>query len=86
MENVNLQLKDPAASFSDSGQTLNFREVLSFPRTEKVTAAIKTGLVRTVPATSILLAGDENLDKVQPTEVETLEVGEEKEVKPSKRK
>lgn len=78
MENVNIQLKDPSATFSDSGQTLKFREVLSFPRTEKVTAAIKTGVVRTVR--------DENLEKVQPIDVETLEVGEEKEVKPSKRK
>lgn len=79
MENVNLQLKDPSATFSDSGQTLNFREVLSFPKTEKVRTALKTGVVRMVR--------DENLESVpQVSEVETTTETKTEEVKPSKRK
>ncbi len=78
MENVNLQLKDPSASFSDSGQTLNFRDTLSFPKTEKVRTALKTGVVRMVR--------DENLDKVVVSEVETTTETKTEEVKPSKRK
>ncbi len=74
MENVNLQLKDPSATFSDSGQTLKFREVLSFPKTEKVRTALKTGVVRAMR--------DENLEKVVVSEPETTI----EEVKPSKRK
>ena len=78
MENVNLQLKDPSATFSDSGQTLNFREVVSFPKTEKVRTALKTGVVRMVR--------DENLEKVVVSEVETTTETKTEEVKPSKRK
>ncbi len=73
MDNVNLQLKDPSAIFSDSGQTLKFREVLSFPKTEKVRTALKTGVVRMLPPETVV------------AEVETTEIATE-DVKPSKRK
>ena len=78
MENVNLQLKDPSATFSDSGQTLNFREVLSFPKTEKVRTALKTGVVRVMQ--------DENLDKNSTLSDTESVLEKESEVKPSKRK
>lgn len=82
MENVNLQLKDPSSIFSDSGQTLKFREVLSFPKTEKVRTALKTGVVRMVLAA----ASDENLEKSSLLSDTESMSEKESEVKPSKRK
>lgn len=45
MQNVKVRLKDSSASFEDSGQKLTQRSVMSFPKTEKVERAIKTGLL-----------------------------------------
>lgn len=48
MDTIKVKLKDPASTFEEAGKVIKYREIMSFPNSERVKKAIRVGVLQVV--------------------------------------